>query len=936
MIEAIVAEAKYTVGIDLGTSNCAVAFAPLQGSAAKVSDFPVRQLVREGQVAAQSLLPSALYSPIESERSALNAPFAPEADWIVGQFARWRGAKVPGRLITSAKSWLCHPAVDRTADILPWGGAPDVPRISPVRSSALLLEHIRAAWNEAHPRDALEAQEVVVTVPASFDEVARSLTVTAARQAGLEHFTLVEEPQAAFYHFSYRHQRDLTPLLQDIRLVLIVDVGGGTTDLTLVQVAASPDGPMMKRIAVGDHLILGGDNMDNALARRVEEKLQGRKLSTAQWIQVVQAAREAKEVLLRANAPNEFKITIAGEGSKLLGSTVSASLTREEVVALVLDGFFPRTGPDEFPRTARVTGIQEMGLPYVSEPAITKHLAGFLARHARSAFEALGLPDDSRGLPRPDAILLNGGVFNSTALADRLVEGVSAWWPQRPPIGRLEHENLDLAVARGAASYGLVRHGRGRRISGGTAHSFYLGVEAERREIEASAICLIPRGMEEGEMIELKERVFKLHVGRPVQFPIYTSTGDQVDRPGDIVRVPSEFTPLPPIQTVLKSSRERAEKIPVYLKGKLTEIGTVELWCVATEGKEQWRLEFDIRGSASESISVTESLPPRFAEAREYVAKIYGNRPGTISKGPKDVKQLWSSLEQLLGPRESWSLPVLRQLWGELWAGANKRRRSAEHERIFFQLLGYTLRPGFGHALDDWRGEQVFKLLEERVEFHKEKPNWNEFWIFWRRVSGGINPQRQNEWWEQVRPYLAVRVPLKAPKDVARPKGIQPEGMEEMLRAGASMEHVPPAEKKWLGDIVCERVRAQQPAGGPWAWSLARLGARVPLYGSAHNVVAPRDVAPWIETMLQSEKLQGSFFALAQMVRPPGDRAREIDEALRERVLEALRRRAGSRWLQIATAAGELAASEEASAFGDTLPIGLQLGRGRGVEREGG
>jgi molecular chaperone DnaK (HSP70) len=931
-----VPDPKYTIGIDLGTSNCAVAFASLTSgtsSATKVSDFPIEQLLREGQVAEHALLPSALYAPTEAERSsaALQLPWATASDWTVGHFARWRGAKVPGRLITSAKSWLCHPAVDRTAAILPWGGAADVPKNSPVKASALLLQHLRAAWNHRHSADPLEAQEVVITVPASFDEVARALTVNAAREAGLENFTLVEEPQAAFYHFSQRHQRDLAKILERVRLVLIADIGGGTTDFTLIQVAASPEGPLMKRIAVGEHLILGGDNMDNAIARRIEEKLQGRKLSPAQYIQVVQAAREAKENLLRDGAPEDFRISIAGEGSKLLGSTISTTLTRDEIAALILDGFFPNTAPTDLPKTARVTGIQEMGLPYVSEPAITKHLAAFLTRHARASFEALGLPGDSAGLPRPDAILLNGGVFNSPRLAEKFVTAVSAWWPEQAIIPTLDHENLDLAVARGAAYYGLVRHGRGRRISGGTAHSFYLGVAPEKGETTPSAICLIPRGMEESETVELKERIFKLHVGRPVQFPLYTSTADQVDRPGDIVRVGDDFNALPPIQTVLRSGKERVERIPVYLRGKLTEIGTVELWCAAVESSEQWRLEFDIRGSAaqSETISVTESLPPRFAEAKDYISKIFGNRPSAILKGPKDVKQLWSSLEQLLGARDTWPLAVLRQLWGELFAGASKRRRSADHEKIFFQLLGYTLRPGFGYSLDEWRCAQTFKLFAESVEFHKEKPNWNEFWIMWRRISGGLNTGDQGAWWDYAKPHLAVRVPVKAPKNLARPKGLQPEGVEEMLRAAASMEHLAVTEKKWLGDLIVSRLNEQAPAGGPWAWSLGRLGARAPLYGSAHSVVSPRDVLPWIDLMIQCEKLDGSTFALAQISRRTGDRARDLDDATRDRVLHALTSRAANEsWIAMVREAGELKAAEEARAFGDSLPLGLQLTRG--------
>jgi hypothetical protein len=907
-----------------------MAFARIDDPAGRVADFPILQLQRDAQSAPQPLLPSALYSPIGGEAASLSVPWLNDAGWVAGAYARWRGGKVPGRLITSAKSWLCHPAVDRTAAILPWGGVADVPKISPVRASALLLAHMREAWGYEHAADPLTAQEIVLTVPASFDEVARSLTVTAAREAGFEHFTLLEEPQAAFYQFSHRHQRDLAQVLENIRLVLVVDAGGGTTDFTLVQVAASPDGPLLKRVAVGDHLILGGDNMDNALARRVEEKHQGKKLSTAQLIQVVQAARDAKESLLTEGAPAEAKITIASEGSRLLGSTISASLTRDEVETLVLDGFFPEVAPNDLPKKSARAGIQEMGLPYVAEPAITRHLAAFLSKHAESGFEALGQPTESRdeiaaALPRPDAILLNGGVFNSAKLAHRLVHVVSRWWPLRPVIPLLAHDNLDLAVARGAAYYGLVRHGRGRRISGGAAHSFYVGIAGEKNEAP-SAVCFIPRGFEEGETIELKDRLFKLHVGRPVQFPIYTSTGDQVDRPGDVVRVSETLSPLPPIQTVLKSSKARAEKIPIYLRARLTEIGTVELGCASAEGKEQWRLEFDIRGSTSQTISTTESLPARFSEAREYVAKIYGNRPGSIEKGPKDVKQLWGSLERLLGSRETWSISVLRQLWGELFAGASKRRRSAEHERIFFQLLGYTLRPGFGYALDEWRCEQTFKLFDELVEFHREKPNWNEFWILWRRVSGGLSPERQQEICAYLKPHLSLRTLGQATKNAPRSKGPNPEGRDEMLRAAAALEHLSAGEKKTLGDAICERLRELRPSGGPWGWSLGRLGGRVPLYGSVHNVVPPDAIRVWIDLLLELQKLDGRTFALTQLARKTGDRLRDIDEILRATVIQALCDAAAPETIiQTLSEVAELKSSDEARAFGDTLPIGLQL-----------
>jgi hypothetical protein len=926
----------YVVGIDLGTSNCAVAFASLaNGPEARVLDLAIPQLQRFGGVGEQLLLPSALYIPTSEEAASggLKLPWADGTGWVIGQLARSHGTRVPSRLITSAKSWLCHPAVDRTASILPWGSPSEIPKLSPVQASSLLLEHIRQAWDHLHPEAPLSVQQVIVTVPASFDEVARALTVNAIRAAKLENFTLIEEPQAAFYDFTSRQKTSLAATLKDVRLILVVDVGGGTSDFTLVQVSAGEGLPALRRIAVGDHLMLGGDNMDAALARRIEEQFKNKKLSPIQWTQLVLSARDAKERLLGPNPPPEVKIALAGEGSKLLGGTLSATVSLAATTEIILEGFFPRNRADEAPPRANKGGIQELGLPYVADPAITKHIAAFLRRHSAAAFEALGQGEGSAdALPRPDAILLNGGVFNSEALAKRLVEVLSSWWPARSPIPLLEHDSLDLAVARGAAYYGLVRQGWGQKISGGTAHAFYVGLAA-KKDAAAQAVCLIPRGFEEGQDVELKDRAFNLTVGRPVQFPFLTTTSDRIDRAGDIITITEELDPLPPIHTVLQTAGDKLTKIPVYLRARLTEIGTVELWCVSQESREQWRLEFELRGAISTpDLFVTEAIPPQLATARRMVEAIYGGKAQAKALAadkdlPQNPKQLWSSLEKVLGARESWSAAVLRELWGVLYAGAARRRKSPDHERIYFQLLGYTLRPGFGYPLDEWRCEQGFKLFPELIEAHKEKPNWSEFWICWRRISGGLSDPAETQLWEYLKPNLQLRVPPK-PRNVTRPKGPQPEGLDEMVRCGASLENLPVAEKILFGELILEKLRETRPPGGPWAWALGRLGARVPFYGSAHNVLSPLQAEAWIDSLLALDpsKLEGAPFALAQMARASGDRVREISESTRGKVLAKLEELQCSKsWLRFIREVVVMEAPDEARALGDTLPAGLQL-----------
>ncbi len=920
------------VGIDLGTTHCAVASVdPSRGPAAPVEDFLIPQLVRQGEVAPRPLLPSTVYVPAGAELppEALRLPWGESGPHVVGEFARWQGARVPGRLVASAKSWLCHPGVDRSAPILPWGAPADVAKVSPVDASALLLTHMARAWDTAHPGEPLSQQEVVITVPASFDEAARALTVSAARKAGLEKFTLVEEPQAAFYDYTARHRTDLAKVLEQVRLVLVVDVGGGTTDFTLVHAGISPEGPMLRRLAVGEHLMLGGDNMDAALARRVEEKLAtgGRRLSATQWTQAIQAARTAKEALLGKAPPERYGVSLVAEGSRLLGGSLSTELTRAEAEALVLDGFFPRTPPEERPRRAARMALQELGLPYAQDPAVTRHLAAFLAQHAAAGFTALGEAAPAPGaLPRPDAILLNGGVFNSPQLSERLVEAVSAWWPSAPRIPLLRHESLELAVARGAAYYGLVRRGHGLRIGGGAARAYYVSLERPADSAEQPALCLIPRGFEEGQRVDLGERPFTLTLGRPVQFSLYSTTSDRIDKPGDVVPLVEDLKPLPPIHTLLKSASGKVAEVPVHLQAALTEIGTLELFCVSDVADERWRLEFELRGAGvSQDITVTESMPARFGEAKEHVERIYGNKPMPL--GPKDVKQLSRTLEKVLGPRETWRVPVLRELWSALYAGASKRRRTEDHERVWYSLAGYTLRPGFGYPLDHWRAEQTFGLFDQLVQHHTDKAVWIEFWVMWRRIAGGLTEAQQAKLFAYLEPHLASRVPPDA-KPPAKKKGIQPEGLDEMVRAAASLEHLPADRKAELGGWIAARLKAEAKSGGPWAWSLGRLGARVPLYGSSHKVVDVETAEAWLTLLLDMDlrKIDGAPFAAAQLARMTGDRTRDIDPALRARTAQALvQAKAHEAWVRMVNEVLAMEAADEARALGDTLPAGLRL-----------
>ena len=925
---------RYIVGIDLGTTHTVVASVDTKEPGSPITIFDLDQLVAPGEIEARPLLHSLRYHLAAGELSdddrQLRWQGSPSGA-VVGQLARELGSKVPGRLVASAKSWLSHAGVDRTAAILPWGAPDEIPKVSPVDASASYLSHVRAAWDHRFPQEKLRDQTVVLTVPASFDEGARALTLRAAELAGLGEVRLLEEPQAAFYDWLGRHEAQLEALVEQIHLALVVDVGGGTTDLTLIQVELRESGPRLTRVAVGDHLMLGGDNMDLALAHDVEAKLAkqlgGKKLEAARLTQLIQQCRTAKERLLSHDAPPSARVTMLGSGSKLIGGSTSSELTRAEVQARIVDGFFPDVAPGSRPERKR-GAIVEFGLPYVADPAITRHVAGFLARHQDVAREALGV---SEGLAVPDAVLLNGGVFRGEALSERLLSVLGRWRGGEAPM-RLENPFPELAVARGAVAYGLARRGIGVRIGGGSARSYYLVLPSKEDEIR-NGICILPRGAEEGEEITLKARTFALTLGQPVRFPLASSTGEAVlHRAGDLVEIEGEtFRELPALAAVLEDELGSAggarggQRVPVQVISALTEVGTVELSCLAAEGKpRRWKLEFQLRGDASTELAATRvtQLHPRFAEATDLVRAVFGKSSGD-AEGTKAVKTLRADLEKRIGARETWTTPLLRELFGALHAGMKRRRRSADHERVWLNLTGYCLRPGFGYPLDDWRVKQLWEIFEHGVQFAPEAQVWSEWWTMWRRVAGGLDEASQTRLLDTIAFYLEP----PSPRPKKRPPGPRMQGYDDMVRLAASLERVNADRKIEVGGWWVERLTRHGEGQHGW-WALGRLGARVPFYGSAHAVV-PREVAAsWLEQVLALDwtKIEPAAFAATQLARASGDRERDLDEALRERVADRLgAASAPESWVRIVREPSRLEAADERRIFGESLPPGLSL-----------
>jgi len=608
--------AKYIVGIDLGTTNSALArcdaTAAEEESRIEVRSIP--QLVNPNEVAERTLLPSFLYIPGEFDfpKGSLALPWEPEPKFVIGELARKRGAESPNRLVASAKSWLSYAGVDRTAPILPWQAPEEVPKLSPVEASSQFLRYLRTVWDSGEGGEqgelALAEQEVLLTVPASFDEEARELTRRAAEQAGYPHVTLLEEPLAAFYAWLESQGDAWRRRIKVGDLVLVCDVGGGTTDLSLIVVSEEDGDLTLKRVAVGDHILLGGDNMDLALARVLQQRLEasGNRIDTWQLHGLWHQCRMEKEKLFESPKTQKRPITLLGKGTKLVGGTIKTELVREDLDQVLVEGFFPKVASGELPARQRRVGFQELGLPYAADAAITKHLARFLSEQVRNSPEAAVIRRGRSGLACPTHILFNGGVMKAAVLRDRVVEVLNSWLRQEgfDALGAeqiLEAPDLEHAVARGAAYYGKARRGRGVRIRSGASRTYYIGIESAMpavpgMEAPLKALCVVPFGMEEGTEAAIPGREFGLVVGEPAEFRFLSSSVRKQDHVGSLLEDwGADIEELSPLEVTLKLDGQQGTVVPVRIETRVTELGTLEVWCVSRDGTQRWKLELNIR-----------------------------------------------------------------------------------------------------------------------------------------------------------------------------------------------------------------------------------------------------------------------------------------------------------------------------------------------------
>lgn len=915
---------RFVVGIDLGTTNCALCYVDTETPERQVETFAIPQWVDLGQIESRETLPSFHYEFAANENVAAKLPWQTDAqNSCVGVLARDAGQRHPGRRVSSAKSWLSHDGVDRTADFLPWHGDVDVPRMSPVAASSRYLNHLRMAWDHAHADDPLDQQDVVITLPASFDEVARELTIQAAKRAGLRRVYLIEEPQAAFYAWIDRQRDDWVDLVRPGQLILVCDIGGGTTDLTLIRVRpAGESGRQVQfhRVAVGKHLILGGDNMDLAVAKLAESKITAanQNLTAGQWDRLIQSARSVKETMLGRDRPEQFTVNIAAEGAKLLAGSIQVELTSQEIDDSLLDGFFPKVELNERP-TAGQSGFQEFGLPYAADPSITKHLAEFLSEHGRSGIEE----GEEDAAVRPDLVLFNGGVMAADAIRERIIDSLVHWYcgnneDWKPTV--LASPRLDLAVAHGAANYAMVRRGEGVRIAANLGRSYYMQVHDD----PPGAICLIPGSAEAGQRFRADDHPLQLQVGAPVQFPLWVSSTRLADRVGELVAIDrAEMSALPPICTALVRGRRRQDsQLHVHVESELSEIGTVGMYCVDSDTSKRWKLEFDIRSTLEtdrtahegrgESAGVFDN--ETVESCADSIIMTFGEQAEI--KPNQLVKRLQSHTET---SRNGWPPTLLRELWQFLMDQEEGRRRTPQHEARWLNLAGFCLRPGYGVAVDDWRVQQTWRVLHGKLAFPASQSR-TEAMILWRRISGGLTAGQQ----QQLAAPMLAALRGKAGRT-------EPHEATERWRLIASLERLSVTEKVDLGEIALRECQRQKnvkirPA---LLWALGRLGSRQPAYGPLNTAVPARQVESWIDSLIACDFAEPAVpLTLVQLGRVTGDRYRDVEESTRSNAADFVQSKGAPEHFEtLLREGGQLDRDEETAVFGDSLPLGIRLVR---------
>lgn len=871
--------ARYIIGIDLGTTHIVVSYIDTTLPKLPIKLFQIPQLTENGVWERRDTLAACLYM---------------EKEILVGHLAKEEGAKVPTRLIHSAKSWLCHTGVGRRDKILPVEAADEKNRLSPIEATTHFLKHIAAGW-EKEMGCGLEEQEIILTIPASFDEMARNLTLEAARAAGFTHLTLLEEPQAAFYHWLSLHEKGG---MKPGETILVCDVGGGTTDFSLIEVKEDLS---FQRMAVGDHLLLGGDNLDIALCYLVDP--QG-ELTRSQWHSLRHQMREAKEKLL-SGVTSEFPLWIPGVGGSLIEGGVHKTLDSNTIQTFLLEGFFGLYPFEEAKKLPLKGGVRNMGLPYEKEPSITKHLAYFLSSHQVQQ--------------KPTYLLFNGGSLKPSCFQERLATSLDLWYVDQKPVQALSTGTLDLAVAKGAAYYGKARLGQGIRIKAGGGRGYYLEIEVKNQGMEKRGITLVPRGASEGARY-LSDKLFFLLPNTPVSFSLYHSHTRLHDEPGSFVLLDShDFSPLPPIQTLLHYGIRHTTPIPVRLEAHYLEIGILEIWLQSVSSSHRWKLEFQVtkRDLPDQTATRDETFDAQFLDkAKEKLTELF-------SLSMDKLKSIMPDLEKELAlKRTEWPLSILRGLFDTLLKQEAKRSLSSSHEERFWHLMGYFLRPGRGYALDDFRLKAFWKIILGELKKKRSEEINIQKWICYRRLAAGLNKGQQAQLWAEIFPLVYDKK-----KQELIPKGKQnPYAYSEKLRLLAALEGLDIPSKEKLGSAILRRILEGKGETVEY-WALGRIGARILLYAPLNQVMPKKVCEEWVDQLLRVPAAHSPYLPLllTLLARQTDHLEINLEKALIDRVSLRLKQVEAVHYEELLRHERDFNLKERELFFGDSLPVGLRF-----------
>ncbi|MDR3624789.1 MAG: Hsp70 family protein [Chlamydiales bacterium] len=906
---------RYIIGIDLGTTNCSVAYVDTKNehfSGKHIRTFLIPQLTMPGLIESKELLPSFCYLAGDQEfpKGSLELPWGVEKRNVVGYFAKDEGVKTPTKLVQSAKSWLCNASAYRREKILPPECFDVTRRLSPVEASALYLRHIIESWNASIAKGDLaaefEEQDIILTVPASFDEVARVLTIEAAKMAGLSKVTLLEEPQAAFYSWICANEKSAITKFQENDVVLVVDIGGGTTDFSLIEVSVSSGNLGFQRMAVGNHLLLGGDNMDFALAHYLEGKING-KLDIEQQLQLTLLARNAKEEFFSLQAREKISLFFQGKGSKVISGSVGLDVKKEEVIDFLKEGFFKEEPFEEALKLKKKSGIRPLSLDFEAEPSILKHLAEFLHINKKV----------------PTHVLFNGGSTKPELFRNAVLRSISQWFNVAVPE-ELVSTSLDLAVARGSAYFGRVQRGLGIKIKAGLARSYYLEIECKDtyENKEKKALALLVKGEEDGFIYESKHE-FIAKAGSPISFQLMSSNVRLQDVSGDVLTiVPGDMLFLPPIQTVLRYGKS-VGPIQVHLCAELTPIGIVQLWLQSVQSEHKWLLEFQIKSHEGKENAIDSLEKKRMDETHEveHLQKAAWLLKEQFCRDPKNIVV---ELESVLGtPKQLWPPSVLRGLFDALLELKTDFFASIHREVRAWNLLGFFLRPGLGYPLDDFRIKELWKLI--LAEYKKQKPVdvVIQRWICYRRIAGGLNKGQQLQLASEVLPALFLQLEQKS----ASKNKMNPYEYAESLRLIASLECINLDQKVRLGNLLVKRV-VEGKALDVDLWAIGRLGTRAHLTSSFIHAIPSKIVASWLETILDVKTMD--FSAKVDLIEKLARKVERKELNMPEELISSILVQIAhhpcyERLYHLLKEVQSLELVEQEELFGDQLPPGLTL-----------